>query len=149
MGARFVDEETIRRWIAEAIASNPSGSSYLVYNVQLSQVGSGAPSANVFGTDGIGFGAWTRGSTGSFRCISTKAFDDDKTQIQGIGRSNNNSVCYPLTNFGAITGYIILTYDGNGGFLTLYVDVLDASFAAVELSALVDRFNLPEIRFYE
>ena len=38
MGARMVDEETIRRWIADGIANNPSpgGSSYFVYKALIS-----------------------------------------------------------------------------------------------------------------
>ena len=43
MGARNVDEETIRRWISEAIADNPGGSSPLVYVALLTQSGTSTP----------------------------------------------------------------------------------------------------------
>ena len=43
MGARQVDEETIRRWIYEAIADNPGGSSPLVYVALLTQSGTSTP----------------------------------------------------------------------------------------------------------
>jgi hypothetical protein len=93
MGARNVDEETIRRWISE----NSGGSSYLVYTALLSQSGTDAP--NVVELENtIGDIIWTRSSTGLYFGTLTGAFPDGKTLITGFGNKNGGYVTIGIAN---------------------------------------------------
>ena len=102
MGARTVDEETIRRWIADAIAANSGGSSYLVYTAYLRQATgvNDAPTVVALFENTIGAIVWTRGSTGQYEGTLAGAFTLNKTvcpptsQYSLIGLWGNNPFEY-------------------------------------------------------
>ena len=77
MGARQVDEETIRRWISENSPS-PGGSSYLVYMALLSQTGTDAPVPTII-QNTIGNIVWTRDGLGNYTGTLAGAFTTNKT----------------------------------------------------------------------
>ena len=106
MGARQVDEETIRRWISE----NSGGSSYLIYVALLNQSGTNDPVATVLQNTLGGDVVWTRFTNGGYTGTLAGAFTAAKTVVF-------------VTSSGA--GQIDAAIDSPPN--TVYVDTYDAA----------------------
>ena len=108
MGARQVDEETIRSWIAENGGSSP-GSSYLVYTALLSQSGTGAPIARVLQNTLGGIPIYSRDSAGTYLITLTGVFTIDKTVV--IISGNNDHTFYAWGDWNQPDELLITTYE--------------------------------------
>jgi hypothetical protein len=129
MGARTVDQETIQRWIAEAVAANPGGSLYLVYTATASQSSTDAPFAVVLANTLGGTLVWGYDAQGAYRGTLAGAFPDPDKVIILMGNGGNRCI---------ITNGVI---DANN----IFIETADA--AGVYQNDLLQRTSI-EIRVY-
>jgi hypothetical protein len=126
MGARNVDEETIRRWISEN--SSPGSSSYLVYKAYLNQTGTGNPSVVQEFENTIGAIVWTRFSLGTYNGTLNGAFPFPKTYSPPFV-AGGGVVGVPLYVDTPTSHWYTIIYDEAGDKITLtfYADNGDAA----------------------
>ena len=145
MGARQVDEETIRRWISEAIANGGGGASSLVYTAFVTQANALADPVSTILQNTTDALQWITAGDGEYRLNGT--FPQNKTYISGFGDFGDAGVpCLPITDSGDIVGYYFMY--ANGTNVVLWV--MDAAFAQVTLFSLIgtSRLYLPKIEVY-
>jgi hypothetical protein len=133
MGARNVDEETIRRWISEN--SSPGGSSYLVYIPTMSQTGTGELNVTEFdNTTGQTF-TWVRGGVGVY---SAPGLVFTSIHIDGFGNWGNGNPFGVIADGGEVIGYYTIYW----GSSDISLEVFDDTFAHADLSTLLGNGKL-------
>ena len=140
MGARTVDQETIQRWISEAIADNPGGSSYLVYMGGVQDNGGFAeiPILNQLG------GSFVQAGTGDYVLATTTAWPGDYKVFCPLRMYPYGT---PVCNTsGVITGFwAIDVYDDDVVTVELFIKATSGN--AVDLDVVFGNavFQLPQI----
>ena len=139
MGARQVDEETIRRWISEN-SSSPSTTSNTFYTSLLLQSGSSLPTESVVSTDVTPAPTLARVQAGVYNLHST-AFIAGKI-ITPFGNFNGDAALFlPIIDTSAVIGYYTYYDNGGGGFVT--INVYNAAFVLVDWSTLAGASAMP------
>jgi len=142
MGARQVDEETIRRWIAEGVGT-PGGSSYLVYNFGLSQASSLVnPTATIRANTFTGGTTWEREDVGVYFTITDLDYPSPASKIYIVGQYSADAYLPFYSGGGNLQGWARVETSNASGKLRIYVYIEDLSDTAADLSDVFGGGNL-------
>jgi len=143
-------------WKKVAKSEIGGGSSYLVYNVVLAQVGTSAPTQRDFQND-FGGTLWGRSEPGAYSYLTDMDWDENSIQIPGLllrdtGDSLQSQVMpiYEQGGGSEIGHYQIATERNAGGKLEIFLSVFNTDFEFTDISSLAYDylFYLPEIRLW-
>lgn len=118
----------------------PLARGYYVYMALISQASSSAdPTVIELQETLVGSAAWTRMGVGSYRCTLTGAFPNDKVllPVYDLG-----AIKIPISSDVADLGYFLL-YKQDGVNNYIQMDVVDTSFARIDLFDLIGTGKLP------